>query len=604
MALKSLRVSRSAPRAELPTSPRRGIAVWDWLGLTATVSVGVVVAAGMASPAFQRVPPYPGLFRVLLASSVALVATTLVGIAVTVRRRSIPVLDVPRRLFESWSDPARPWLVFALGVAIAIPVVALHTRFILLDSDSARLLASINYVEHHGFGYVVNSQTNIFPHLVLTPVVAIWGVGGAKATEIAFLLLLSGLTASITWRLSGSTLGAAVAALALLSTQSILERARYLPMYPSMLLFGYLGVYLAYRACTAAGRRRWTLAVLAGLALVLSSEAHGLGIAFLVVPAFLLVALPSRRTFNVLVAVFASTAFFYLPRAVMNFSRGGLMHFLTYRNDYWTTKGYLAEIQQNFWRLPSTRTSLVRYPLVWLEHLPRLMGLTAIPVMALAVVAFFLARGNGRWFGIACFGFYMGPAVLRQAPLYPRYFTPLAVGAAIAAGIAVPFLVKRLRIPRWLPALAVPLLVATSMLALLATSREGRARERAVFESPYRQMSTLLTDGKGVIGARPAPLLIANPKLDIYGGQFLTEREFVTFLTWPSDQEVIRMLRARNIGWVYINPQRQFELYYHDIWLVPHYGLRARHVFELHDNPNFCEVFNQAKNVLYRVGGC
>jgi hypothetical protein len=604
MALKSLRESRGQPHVSPPTAASRPIDTLDWLGLTATGAAAAAVAAALASPVFTREPPYPGLFDVTLALCAALVATTLAGTMVIVRRRSLSLLDLPGKVFQSWSDPARPWLVFALGMAISIPLIALHTRFILFDSDSARLLASITFVEHHGIGYVVNTQANMLPHLLLTPVVALAGIGGAKAMGIAFLILLSGLTASITWRVSRSTLAAVVAVLALLSTEAILERARYVPMYPAMLLFGYLGVYLAYRACTETGRHRWTLAVLAGLALVLSSEAHGLGVAFLVVPVFLLIALPSRSTVNALVAVFASTFVFYIPRAALNLSRGGLSHFLTYRQDYWTTKGYLTEIQRTFWRMPSTRTSILTYPFVWLSYLPRFMGWTAMPVLILAVVAFVLARGRGRWFAFACFGFYMGPAVLRQAPLYPRYFTPIAVGAAIGAGTAVPLLTKRLRVPRWLPALALPVLVATSLVALLGASKLGRSRERMVYDGPYRALAAVVTDGKGVIGARPASMLFVNPRLEIYGGQFLTEREFVTYLTWPSNEAVIRMLQARNIGWVYVNPRRQFETVYHDTWLVPHYGLMARQVRELKDNPNFCEVLNEGGSVLYRLGGC
>jgi hypothetical protein len=590
------------PGTERGTS-RRPIVIWDWLGLSAAATVGGIGAAALAWRMSRIRPGYPGLLQLFLWVALALWVITLGIAAAASFRARVRVRDFPRQVIDAWILPARAWMMFALGAAMSLPMAALHTRVVLGDSDSARLLASIVYVDHHGPRYLVDTQSNVLPHLLLGPVVRLWGIPGGKALGIGFLVILAGLVCVVAWRLTGATLAGVGAVLALLSCRAILERAVYLPMYPAMLVFGFTGVFLAYRAVTSSGRKRIGLAMLSGLSLVASSEAHGLGFAFLLVPALLTIALPFRRTLRALVPVAAATAFFYLPRVALNLAHGGFRDFLSYRDEYWISKGYLVQIQRQFWGLPSSKVGIVRYPYLWIRNAPRLFGWTALLVLALAFVAFFLSRGRLRWFAVAALAMYMGPAIVRQAPLYPRYFSPLAVGTVLAAGSALPLIRDRLSRLRWL---VVPLLVAllgTSVIALEAMGRQAAVREQQIVSGPYRALAQVVEDGKGVIGARTAPLLFADARLDTYGTQFLTEREFVTYLTWPSDQAVISMMKARDIGWIYVNPLIGRETIYHDIWLAPQ-GLRARQVEALAVSPNFCLVFDEGGHKLYHLGGC
>ncbi|HEY3209474.1 MAG TPA: hypothetical protein VGL18_06715 [Actinomycetota bacterium] len=590
------------PGAELGGS-RRDIVIWDWLGLSAAATAGSIGAAALAWRMNRIRPGYPGLLQLLLWITLALWIITVSVVAAGSLRWEVRLRDIPRRVLDSWASPARTWMVFSLGAAISLPLAALHTRVILGDSDSARLLASLVYVQRHGPHYLVDTQANILPHLVLGPVVRVWGIPGGKALGIALLIVLAGLVCVMAWRLSGATIAGVAAVLALLSCRAILERAVYLPMYPAMLVLGFGGVYLAYRSVTSSSRWRLGLALLAGLSLVASSEAHGLGFAFLVTPALLPIALPFRQTLRRLVPVAGATTLFYLPRVALNLAEGGLRDFLSYRDEYWITKGYLVEIQRQFWGLPSTKVGVMRYPLLWLHKTPRLFGWTALLVLGLACVAFLLARGRLRWLAVAGLAIYMGPAIVRQAPLYPRYFSPLAVGAALAAGAALPLMRDRISRGTWLIAPVLAALFAMSVIALGTMGRLAAVRERQIVSGPYLALAEIVNDGKGVIGARTAQLLFADSHIETYGTQFLEEREFVTYLTWPSDQAVISMMKARNIGWAYVNPLLRRENRYNNTWLRP-LGLRARHVKALEASPNFCLVFSEGGYKLYRLGGC
>jgi hypothetical protein len=111
----------------------------------------------------------------------------------------------------------------------------------------------------------------------------------------------------------------------------------------------------------------------------------------------------------------------------------------------------------------------------------------------------------------------------------------------------------------------------------------------------------MVDDGKGVIGSRSHVLVYVESEIPTYGGQFLTEDEYATYLTWPSDDEVIEVLDRHDIGWVLVNPNRLIEIDYHNTWLIPNHGAPARQVWMVAESPNFCKVASPAGLTLYRL---
>jgi len=327
----------------------RRVGLWDALGILALLSLASLATVVGIRIGRTSADWFTPLF---LTVGVGSGVTTVVGGSVSARRERLGARTLAAALTRVWREPAGAWVLVLFGWLLTLPLFALHTTVVLADSDSARLLASILYVQRNGPGYLVETQETVLPHLLMGPLVALGGIPAAKLVSIVSLQALAGVVAFLAWRLNRSVFAALVAVLALTTLTAILERAFLLPMYPLMLALGFLGVYLARRATVAdTPRRRWGYAGVAGLCLFGSIEAHQVGQLFLVLTAFLVLTVRPGQALRGLSRVSLAFAVFYLPRAVINLMEGGLSHFFSNRVDFWVTKGYLVRIQRDFWGL-------------------------------------------------------------------------------------------------------------------------------------------------------------------------------------------------------------------------------------------------------------
>ena len=594
-----------------PWQPRRRVDGWDVLGilLFASAMLGVhhAATAAIGTPlGHSRV--------VTVATIVVVVAASAVALAELVARDHPRPADLAGLVTRVWTDPPGSWAAGLLGALIAIPVLGLYTPVLLGDADSARVVAAVTHVQAHGIDYILKTQDPLLPHVILGPALAIGGLTAVKLVTLLSVQALAGVTCYVTHRITGSMLGAAAAALALLAIPSAVERGGYVPMYPTMLALGYLGGVLAYVAITRPDRR-WPAAVGAGVCLALAPEAQAVGVLFLAVPLLLLVFSPTWR------AGLASCARIYLvvavamiPRLAINLSANGLERLASYRTDYWVTKGYLREIQSNFWHYTGVdeplREYLGRLPWRFTHALGPwgyvVLGLAVLTVLGLAVLTVIgLRRGRALVFVVAVVGFIVLAVTVKQIPPFPRYYSPQWPGIAVLVGVGVAGLSRHsARVARPLAMTFIPALAVLAVGSLVGTVHNDDRLRAAVDNGPYRRLAGTIDDGKGVIGARPTALVNVTADRPTWGGQFLSEDEFVTYLTWPSDEAVIDMMERHNIGWVLIHPNRTIETTYHDTWLVPHHGRRARHVDQIAASPNFCAMVNASGFVLYRLGPC
>jgi hypothetical protein len=592
------------------TSPGRRFSAWDAVGilLTALVMLAVeqlIVVTGNLGLG------HSGFVRAGAVGVGVLAGVGLVGVWV---RDRPSVGSAASRLVAVWRDPPGDWAAVVLGALLAIPLLRLYAPILFNDSDSARIVGAVIHVQAGGFGYLRDTQDNLLPQVLLGPVMAVGGLAGAKLFVIASVQVLAGVTGYITRRITGSMWGAAAAAVALVALPPILERAVYLPMYPTMLALGYTGSWLAYRAVvTPSGEARWRYAVPAGVCLALTPEAHAVGQLFYVVPLMLIVFAPSVRSW--LVSIFRIYAVVFvasLPRIVINLSEGGLSRFTSYRTDYWITKGYVREIQINFWHYRGVDEPLGDYVRALPDRFVESLGDWGWLLLLLAGVAWLVwCRGRARWFVPGAVGFIALAVTAKRVPPFPRYYAPLIPGIALLAGVAIGRLARLTDRSRakvlGLQTLAGVCVLALAALAVLnLDTAAGRVdRTRLVVErGPYRALAAAIDDDKGVIGARSHALLFVTADIPTWGGQFLTEDEYVTYLTWPSDEQVIEVLERHDIGWVLIHGDRNLELAYHDTWLVPHHGRHARQVDAVAASPRFCRVMTVGGFILYRLGPC
>jgi outer membrane murein-binding lipoprotein Lpp len=496
-------------------------------------------------------------------------------------------------------------MLFVLGGIMFIPVVAFHSPLIPFDSDSANLQSSIRFVQRHGIRNLVEMQEVILPHLVLGPALLAGGTSATMILSIASVQTLAATISYLAWKLSRSAAASFGAVLSLMAFQSILRRASLLPMYPTMLAFGFMGVYLAHRTIGRSGAPRRTFAIFSGLCLILAMEAHPLGQLFVLVPPFLLVTAPLRAAVGGLWRVYAAATCFYIPRAVVNLMDGGLSHFLLNRVDFWVTQGHLLSIQEDFLMYPS-RYDFFGYLSDFTTRVVQDMrSPLGLMVIGLTISGLFLARGRQRWFGPLAFSFVTAVALYREAPAFSKYFSPQLVGLALAAGLTIGLMWRRRSVLiRGIGAAALVVLLTGGWLNFANALRTTRIYQQSILSGPLPSLAGRIEDGKGVIGARAIHLGWVDPEIEVYSGFFLREEEFVTFLTWPSDRAVMDVLERHDIGWVLVNPDHALETAYHEAWIRPAYGLPVRHLRALEGSRSFCVAAERDGYVLYRLGIC
>lgn len=569
-------------------------------GLLATMSfltvLGLLYGRGPGDAWFM-------LLMLFLATGLAAALSTVVSVGLVTRSASLDARALPSHLIRVWRGSANGWTMFLLGCTLTLPAFALYTPALAGDPDSARLVASILHVQRTGFDYLVETQEVLLPHILLSPILAIGGIPGVQLFNVLAVVLLGGVVAFIVWRLTRSPLAAFAAVLALNSLPGILERAYRAPMYSVMLSVGFLGIYFAHRAIVARNRSgRWQNAALAGLCLVLAFEAHQVGQLFLVVTALLVVTGRPSDTLAGLGRVYLAVAVLAVPRVVINLAEGGFSHFFSNRVDFWVTKGYLRPIQAEFFHLP-VQDELGKY----LQKAPEsLLDVWATPgrlTFALGLVGLMAMSSKLRRLALACVGLLLAVALYRRLPFYPRYFSLFLVGSAISAGLVFPWLRRRSwRARRALLGLGLVGLLATAAVGYRWTAEELQTLERAVANGPYRRFTNQIPSGGGVIGTRSVYLNFVSTRERIFGGQFLTEREYVTFLTWPSEQAVLDVMRAHDIEWIYVprNPPKWVGRY-NDIWLLPNHGKHARYHIEVKESTAFCRVRRFRGATLYKL---
>jgi hypothetical protein len=403
---------------------------------------------------------------------------------------------------------------------------------------------------------------------------------------------LTGVVAFLAWRITGSSVGALTAALALTSIGPILERASLAPMYPTMLALGFLGLYFAYRAATVEElSRRWRAAVLAAICLVASMEAHQVGQLFVVLSVLLFLAMPSRRAGVGLASVYLCLAVLYIPRAVINLADDGFSHFFENRVEYWITKDYLTWIQTEMFHYPSD-LSLGQY----LEKLPRGLldawGAAGWLTLGLGLASLLLAPARLRRFIIACTLVLLAALIHFQAPFFPRYLSLFLVGSALAAGVTIGALARRRAVPWGAAAVAaIAGLLVANAVSYHVELDHFRTAQAAVLHGPYRQLAREIGSGEGVLGTRSFYLNQTSTNPSAYGGQFLSELEYRTLLTWPSDAAVIDVMRRHDAEWVLVPQGRAvWVARYNNIWLGRAYGEHARYPREVARSPSFCLV--------------
>jgi len=585
------------------SSRRRPVSLPDVVGVL--IVVAAMLAVNQAAVASAGTPL--GTSRGIRVLSLGVGAAAALGTLYLVVREQGRPARVLRSLTQVWRDPPGDWVAFALGSALALPFLGLYWPRQGQHSDSARLLSSVDHVWRGDLGYLLDVQEPYLPHVLFGPTMAVGGLPAARFLTIAILVALAGVTALLTYRITRSLWGAAASVVALACIDGAGRLALFSPMYPLMLILGYVGSWYAYRAVTDV-KGRWRYPAVAGICLALAPEAHAVGQIFLAMPIVVAVLAPTRRlALAATVRTYAVLAVALLPRLAINGARGGLDRITTYRTDWWVTQGYVRHIQENLWDYHGINEPLGYY----LSHLPgrfyTALGGWGWAVVAGAVLGWLCCRGRHRLFVLGAAGLMLLAITVEQIPSFSRYYSPVFPGMAILSGVMVAVLLRQRR-----PLLRVGGIVGAASLLVGAAVTVDTIRDVAehfrlptVDTHPVQRMVASIDDDRGVVGARAHQLVFGvRAGTPTWGDQYMTEGEYVTYLTWPSDEEVLALLARHDIGWVVVHNNHLLERDYNDVWLQSYHGQRSRHIDALAASPNFCPWFEENLYRLYKVGPC
>jgi hypothetical protein len=476
------------------------------------------------------------------------------------------------------------------------------------DADSARLLAAIDHVRREGGGLLTSTQEVLLPHVLLRPLDALGEIPLVSLFDVLAMVALTGLVAAMARRLSGSVVGGVTAALALLAAYELLYRTTTAPMYCLMLLLGYGGLWLTVAALRSSGRRQWLLAAGAAGALVGSWEAHAVGQVFLAGPVLVLLLGPGRRQAVGAAKVLGAAALLAVPRLLVNVAEGGFTRLRSNRTDFVITQGYIELINRDFWGLPGTggRSAFVR-------QLPdlaeRTVGKTTLLLYGACLLVLLWKRATALLCGAVAAGAFVAVLVIAEPAPYPRYLLPVVPAVAVLCGIGIGAGVRRHAGTRPLAtgvagAVLVAGLGVAAVASLLRVTTDVDEQVDLLEQSGLEVVADRITDDRGVIGVRASRLEWVGSDAPIWSSQFLTEDEYVTFLTWPSDAAVLELLDRHDIGWVLVSPDRALELEYDQAWLGPAHGEQVRHVDAVAASPCFGLVEPTGEYRLYERRPC
>jgi hypothetical protein len=194
---------------------------------------------------------------------------------------------------------------------------------------------------------------------------------------------------------------------------------------------------------------------------------------------------------------------------------------------------------------------------------------------------------------------------VRPAP-FAKYFYPILplVTLLVAAGFLA--LLRNLDQPRNRAMIAMTCLAMGLLFLMVKPGPVDVAHSRYVDRldtSPgYHDMlavATSIDDKRGVISrdAIIQQLIPDNALNSIFG---LTEADYVTYLSWPSDDAVLAVFDKYDIGWVllYTNVER-WELGF-NVWLPEAYGVQPQHYLAIENSPSFARAYSGPVYTLYR----
>ncbi|MCJ7509563.1 MAG: hypothetical protein MUP14_01560 [Dehalococcoidia bacterium] len=417
----------------------------------------------------------------------------------------------------------------------------------------------------------------------------------------AALALLVGYIAQ---RVGGGLWAFLVAALMLACLPVFLVQAKCLPFYPPTLLFGYGGAFAAIVYARSGGRVAFLGAAL-GLPAALYS--FGIGIVFLAVPPLYLLIDRRRPVLIRLAQAYAIILALAAPWLVWHLAVDGYDGLFRQQTTWLIDRGYLNIRNSEFWDTGSDSH------IAFLGRLPGMFadasGPLAIPLVVLGIIGLIrLPSWPWRAAVLLALGIPIAGLVYAVPAAFNRYVYVFLPGLVLLSAYGLHGLIHLLSSYRRTAHLS--LVGAMAALGLLGTLflqnvqdslDTANMMQTRPAQSELAAVAELIDDDKAVIGSRPYWLIYHTHENELLTTDFLSEEDFVTYLSWPSDEAVAEMFERNNVGWILIlQPAEHWERDYH-VWLTKAAGQLPQHYVKVKDSALVEGVYTGYSYSLYRV---
>jgi len=529
---------------------------------------------------------------------------------VTARSLGERILEPSQRnvaIFSSSTYQAALALLALFLLAVAIWFVVQLAGYRPDGPDDARTLVFTSNILREPGTWILKQELPLLQFATYASLIKLFGWD----TPVVLVPLLSSaalalLVGYIAKRAGGGLWAFLAAALMLASLPVFLVQAKCLPFYPPTLLFGYGGAFAAIVYARGGGRMAFLGAAL-GLPAALYS--FGIGIVFLAVPPLYLLIDRRRPVLIRLVQAYAIVLALAAPWLVWHLAVDGYDGLFRQQTTWLIDRGYLNIRNSEFWDTGSD--SHIQF----LGRLPGMFadasGPLAIPLAALSIVGLIrLPSWSWRAAVLLALAVPVAGLVYAVPASFNRYVYVLLPGLVLLSAYGLHSLLHLLSSYRRTAYLSI--VGATLALGLLGTLflqnvhdalDTANLMQTRPTQSELAHVAGLIDDDKAVIGSRPYWLIYDDHENELLTTDFLSEEDFVTYLSWPSDEAVAEMFERNNVGWVLIlQPAERWERDYH-VWLMKVTGQLPQHYVKVKDSELVEEVYTGYSYSLYRVVG-
>ncbi|MCD4759912.1 hypothetical protein K8R33_03420 [archaeon] len=475
------------------------------------------------------------------------------------------------------------------------------------DYDDGRTIAEISHIGNEKAEYITSFNVPVIQDsLYLT----MWEIGIGNQIfgifSLFFTILLFIIISVITFKLTKSHFFTILNLIVLLGFEEVFVRTMNITLYPLATFYIYLGLLFVVHGIKQNNKVYLSLG---SIFVIFSFYVYQISIFIFPLP--LIIAFLSNNHFkqkiNYAKTILISQFIVFLPWLINNFNILDPINsfkreykwfiingYLDYRNEVWGIKFeynsfldifssilklFNSAINQNYLIIIGT---FISFSLILIlidclkKHKINLFEIGFVALLFLQILLF----------------------IIVQPGLYQRYVyisLPVISYFFISA-------IKKLNFSKRSKVFLLILLLIFSVITLNNVVLGGIRENQTEIHIDLKNIADLIDNEKGIIGSRPALLATYSMNNPIFSSETTPEEDYVDFLIWNSNEEVLKIFNKYNIGWILISkPETRYEIEYHGIWLREFYNTSTQHLLNIQNQGITKLIYDGNRYALYKV---